>query len=63
MKMDKIWHRGVFQYLHKKGIAPKDIHGDIVVTLGDTAPSYATVKSWAAHFKIGKESFEDDDNC
>ena len=27
------------------------------------ASSYATVKRWAAHFKIGKESLEDDDRC
>ena len=26
-----------------------------------TAPSYATVKKWAAHFKMGKENLKDDD--
>ena len=26
----------------------------MVAALGDTASSYATVKSWAAHFKMGK---------
>ena len=30
---------------------------------GDIVPLYATVKRWAAHFKMGKESPEDDDNC
>ena len=61
--MDKIWHRGVIKYLHKKGLTPKDIHADMVATLGDTAPSYATVKRWAALFKMGRESLEDDDRC
>ena len=32
VKMDKIWHRGVIKYLHKKGLAPKDIHADMVAT-------------------------------
>ena len=35
----------------------------MVATLGDTAPSYALVKRWAAHFKMLKESLEDDDKC
>ena len=61
--MNKVWHRAVFKYLHKKVLAPKDIYGDTVATLWDTAPSYATVKRWAVHFKMGKESLEDDDRC
>lgn len=56
--MDKIWHRGVIKYLHKKGLAPKDIHADMVATLGDGAPSYANVKRWAANFKMGKDSLD-----
>ena len=35
----------------------------MVATLGDTAPSYATVERWASHFKMGKDSLEDDDRC
>ena len=50
--MDKIWHRCDIKYHHKKGLASKDIHADMVATLGDIAPSYATVK----------ESL-DDDRC
>ena len=26
MNMDAIWHCGVIKYVHKKGLAPKDIH-------------------------------------
>ena len=37
-----------------KEISSKDIHADMVATLGDTAPSYATTKRWAVHFKDGQ---------
>ena len=58
--MDKIGERAVIQYLHKKGLTPKDIHNDMVATLGKDAPSYATVKRWVAEFKRGRQSLEDD---
>ena len=58
--MDKIWHRGVIRYLEKKGLTTKEIHSDIVSTLGDDAPVLSTAKKWAAEFKRGRESFEDD---
>ena len=50
----------MIKYLHKKGLAPKAIHADMVATLGKDAPSYATVKRWVAAFKRGKESLEDE---
>ena len=58
--MDKIGERGVIQYLHKKGLTPKDIQNYMVATLGKDAPSYATVKRWVAEFKHGRQSPEDD---
>ena len=58
--MDKIWHRGVIRYLQKKGLTIKEIHADMVSTLEDDAPALSTVKEWAAEFKTGKESLEDD---
>jgi len=33
--------------------APKEIHAILTETLGEYAPSYATVKNWAAQFKRG----------
>lgn len=57
--MDKIWHRGVIRYLQKKELTPKEIHADMVSTLGDDAPALSTVK-WAAEFKRGMESLKDD---
>ena len=60
MNVDKIWHRGVIRYLQKKGLTTKEIHADMVSTLGDDAPALSTVKKWAAEFKRGRESLKDD---
>ena len=58
--MDKIWHRGIIKYLQKKRLSPKDIHADMVATLGNDALALSTVKKWAAEFKRGRESLEDE---
>lgn len=58
--MDKIEQRAVIKYLFKKGLTPKNIHNDMTETLGESAPSYTTVKKWVAEFKRGRESIEDD---
>ena len=36
-----------------QGKAPKEIHAILTETLGEHAPSYATVKNWVAQFKRG----------
>ena len=36
-----------------QGKAPKEIHAILLETLGEHAPSYATVKNWVAQFKRG----------
>ena len=36
-----------------QGKAPKEIHAILTETLGENAPSYATVKNWVAQFKRG----------
>ena len=41
----------VFFFL--QGKAPKEIHTILTETLGEHAPSYATVKNWVAQFKSG----------
>ena len=58
--MDKIWHRGVIRYLQKKGLTTKEIHADMVSTLGDDAPALSTVKKVGSGFKRRRESLEDD---
>src|SRR5262245_16970615 len=58
--MDKFSSRAVIQYLQKKRMLSKEIHEDIVATLENDAPSFATVKKWTTEFRRGKESLEDD---
>jgi len=45
-------HQGFFL----QGKAPKEIHAILTETLGEHAPSYATVKTWVAKFKRGNFS-------
>lgn len=58
--MEKLEQRGVIKYLFKKRLTPKEIHDNMQTTLGESAPSYATVKKWVAKFKRGRENIEDD---
>ena len=39
--MDDITHRAVIHYLGLKGVTTKEIYKDMVITLGDDAPSYS----------------------
>jgi len=50
---DVSYHYG---YFARQGIAPKEIHAILTETLGEHAPSYATVKNWVAQFKHGDVS-------
>jgi len=48
------WRRELsssFLFLQSK--APKEIHVILTETLGEHAPSYATVENWVGHFKRG----------
>ena len=58
--MDKTEQRTVIKYIHLKNMTPKEIHADMINTLGDTAPSYSKVKEWCASFKRGRTSTEDE---
>ncbi len=60
MNFENFEHRSVIKFLTKEGAAPKDIHQRLVNVYGDLAPSKTTVKKWAAEFKRGRESIEDD---
>ena len=42
-----------------QGKAPKEFHAILKETLGEHAPSYATVKNWVAQFKRGDFSTRD----
>ena len=41
-------------------MCPKEFHEYFMETLGKESPSYTTLKKWAAEFKKGRESVEDD---
>lgn len=60
--MEKTEIRAVIKYLHLKGMKGQDIHNDMVGTLGDSAPSYATVKRWISECKRGRTSTESEPN-
>ena len=58
--MNKNWHRGDIKYTPKTGLTPSEIHAYMVDTLGDDAPGLSTMQKWAAEFKRGPKSLEDD---
>ena len=58
--MEKLEIRAVIKYFCKKGMPPKEIHEYFFETLGEESSSYSTVKKWAAEFKRGRESVEDE---
>lgn len=58
--MEKIEQRAVIKYTCLKKLTPKEIYEDMSTTLGESVPSYTTVKKWVAEFKRGRESIEDD---
>ncbi|XP_071080644.1 protein GVQW3-like [Haliotis cracherodii] len=58
--MDKTGYRAVIKSPTTERATPTQIHADMVSTLWDDAPSFSTVKKWAAEFKRGRESFDDD---
>ena len=49
--MEKIGHRYVIQYFHLKGLSPINIKAELDPTLGESAPSFTTIKYWVTEFK------------
>jgi histone-lysine N-methyltransferase SETMAR len=58
--MDKIEYRAVIQFFVKEGLTPNEIHSKFITVYGDSSPSFSTIKKWAAEFKRGRTSLEDD---
>jgi hypothetical protein len=58
--MDVIEARAVIKFLTKESETPTHIHQRMIIVYGDGCPSFASVKRWAAEFKQGRESLEDD---
>jgi histone-lysine N-methyltransferase SETMAR len=58
--MDKNKYRAVIKFFVKEGSAPNEIHSKFIKVYGDSYPSFSTIKKWAAEFKRGRTSLEDD---
>jgi len=43
-----------------KGLTPNEIHSKFRKVYGDPSPSFSTINKWAAEFKRGRTSLEDD---
>ncbi|XP_029155672.1 uncharacterized protein LOC114928587 [Nylanderia fulva] len=54
-------YRAVIKYLFLKGNTPTQIKDELDSVYGDSAPSFTTVKFWAAEFKRGRKSLGDDE--
>jgi len=39
---------------------PNEIHSKFIKVYGDSSPSFSAIKKWAAKFKCGRTSLEDD---
>jgi len=58
--MDKIEYRVVIKFFVKEGLMPNEIHLKFIKVYGDSSPSFSTIEKWAAEFKRGHTSLEDD---
>jgi len=60
LKIDKIEYRAVIKFFVKEGLTPNEVHSKFIKVYGDFSPSFSTIKKWAAEFKRGHTSLEDD---
>jgi len=60
LKIDNIEYRAVIKFFVKERLTPNEIHPKFMKVYGDSSPSYSTIKKWAAEFKRGRTSLEDD---
>ena len=56
--MDKIGHRYVIQYPYLKGLNLTNIKAEQDSTMGESAPSFTTIKYWVSEFKRGRTSYQ-----
>jgi transposase len=58
--MDKTEYHAVIKCFVKEGLMPNEIHSKFMKVYGDSSLSFSTFKKWAAEFKRGYTSLEDD---
>ena len=51
VNMERNGHRYVIQYFHLKGLSSTNIKAEPDSTMGESAPSFTTIKYWVAEFK------------
>ena len=57
--MNKTEYRAFIKFFVKEGLTPNEIHSKFIKVYGDSSPSFSTIKKWAAEFKCGRTSLED----
>jgi hypothetical protein len=60
LKMDKIEYCAVLKFSVKESLTPNEIHSKFIKVYGVSSPLFSTIKKWAAKFKCGHTSLEDD---
>jgi transposase len=60
LKIDKIEYCAVINFFLKEGLTPNEIHSKFLKVYEDSSPLISTIKKWAAEFKHGHASLEDD---
>jgi transposase len=60
LKIDKTGYPAVIKFFVKEGFTPNKIHSKFIEVYGHSSPSFSTIKKWAAKFKCGCTSLEDD---
>jgi transposase len=58
--MDKTEYHAIIKFFVKEGLTPNEIHSKFTKVYADSSPSFSTIKKWAAKFKRGRTSLEDD---
>jgi transposase len=58
--MDEIEYCAVIKFFVKEGLMPNEIHSKFVKVYGYSSSLFSTIKKWAAEFKHGHTSLEDD---
>jgi len=59
LKIDKSVYRAVKKFFVKEGLTSNEICSKFIKVYGES-PSFSTIKKWAAEFKRGRTSLEDD---
>jgi histone-lysine N-methyltransferase SETMAR len=60
LETDKTEYHAFTKFFVKEGLTPNEIHSKFIKVYGDSSPSFSTIKKWAAEFKRGRTSIEDD---